>query len=379
MKVNQTNMINRFGEFKDKKLEKEYEQSEFTVLFKYLRPIVLLLGILYFLFVIPDFFFVRNPKAFQLIFLVRAVYLILIGIFFFRMKSIKKYSTLCFWVTLYEVMASVVFIFVFYQYESPDFFIQAFGIIAIILAVCLVPNRWINMIMISVFTAVTFFAASIYFLEQMDASDFSAVIFYILLVAALSSSASFRTHLFKRIHFLNGRDLIQLSIRDPLTGIYNRLKFDDELDKWISYAKRYPCDVSLMIFDIDYFKKINDCFGHLTGDKVLTEVTDLVRGMIRETDIFARWGGEEFVILLPNTHKSEAVEITERIRKRISGYDFTSGHLTCSFGVDSWRKEEERDSFVQRVDTLLLNAKEMGKNNVQSDDVHLKKPTLLTE
>jgi hypothetical protein len=82
MKVNQTNMINRFGEFKDKKLEKEYEQSEFTVLFKYLRPIVLLLGILYFLFVIPDFFFVRNPKAFQLIFLVRAVYLILIGIFF---------------------------------------------------------------------------------------------------------------------------------------------------------------------------------------------------------------------------------------------------------------------------------------------------------
>ncbi|EQB20849.1 diguanylate cyclase with GAF sensor [Dehalobacter sp. UNSWDHB] len=379
MKVNQTNMINRFGEFKDKKLEKEYEESELIVLFKYLRPIVLLLGILYFLFVIPDFFFVKNPKAFQLIFLVRAVYLILIGIFFFRMKSIKKYSTLCFWVTLYEVMASVVFIFVFYQYESPDFFIQAFGIIAIILAVCLVPNRWINMIMVSVFTAVTFFAASIYFLEKMDTSDFSAVIFYILLVAALSSSASFRTHLFKRIHFLNGRDLIQLSIRDPLTGIYNRLKFDDELDKWISYAKRYPCDLSLMIIDIDYFKEINDCFGHLTGDKVLTEVTDLVRGMIRETDIFARWGGEEFVILLPNTHKSEAVEITERIRKRISDYDFTSGRLTCSFGVDSWRKEEERDSFVQRVDTLLLNAKEIGKNNVQSDDAHLKKPTLLTE
>ncbi|UWG96055.1 GGDEF domain-containing protein [Dehalobacter sp. DCM] len=365
MRANLISGINLLAEFADNQLEKEYKESEFQALKRYVRPIVLFLGIIYTLFIVPDYFFVKDTHAFQSILAGRIIFLFLVLILFHWIKSIQKHTTLFTVVTIYEIMASLLFIHVFYQYQSPELLIQTFGIILIILAIFLVPNRWINSVFASLFIAVAFFISAVYYLDHIEQSHFYAAMTYIILITVVSGIASFRTNTYKRNNFLKSKDLINLSTKDPLTQVYNRLKFDDELDNWIAYANRYSCHLSLAIFDIDSFKKVNDDNGHLTGDKVLKEITGLVKSMIRETDIFARWGGEEFVILFPNTDREEALEITERIRKKISGHDFASGHITCSFGVDTWYQGEERDSLIQRVDTLLRRAKETGKNKVQ--------------
>ena len=105
-----------------------------------------------------------------------------------------------------------------------------------------------------------------------------------------------------------------MSVKDPLTGIYNRKKFDDVVDQWVSFPNRYGSPLSILLFDIDNFKGVNDHFGHMMGDKVLKQVVHAVQGCIREADVFARWGGDEFAILLPNTNLAEARKLAERLR-----------------------------------------------------------------
>ncbi len=157
----------------------------------------------------------------------------------------------------------------------------------------------------------------------------------------------------------------QLSVTDELTKIFNRKKFDEVLHEQTVKFKRYSRPLSLIMFDIDHFKNINDTYGHDAGDDILKEVVSTVKPLIREADLFARWGGEEFMILTPDTGKSGACEFAERIRVKISGKDFTKvSSLTCSFGVSTFLHTDTLDDFLKRVDTALYNAKKGGRNRV---------------
>jgi len=161
------------------------------------------------------------------------------------------------------------------------------------------------------------------------------------------------------------KDLELQSITDPLTQIYNRLKFDNALEKELSRVRRYGVDLSLIMFDIDYFKKLNDTFGHLTGDAVLIGITQLVSQKIRALDVFARWGGEEFMVLLPETNLKGAIKMAEKLRGIIEEETFEkTGKVTCSFGVTCYKEDESFDSFTGRVDTAMYQAKEEGRNRV---------------
>lgn len=361
--------VSYLAEFTDKRLEKEHVEQEIGFSLKHIQKMVLGLGILYFLFIIPDYFLVKNASSFRVILLNRIVFLILICFFYIRLKLDKKYLYIYTWITVSEIIASISFFLVFFQYDSPDFLIQAFGLMVIILGVFLVPNRWINMILVSVVISICFFVLSLLFLHSIDISQYWAAVLYTVLVIILSSISSFRAHYYKRTQYINGKELLKLSTTDPLTKIHNRLKFDEELSKWIQYSNRYEADLSLMIFDIDNFKNVNDQYGHLIGDQALIELSEFVKSLIRNTDIFARWGGEEFVILITNTNKKSAMYITERIRIEISNYTFSSiGQLTCSFGVAFFHLGEDKDNFIQRADKLLLEAKNVGKNTVRSEE-----------
>ncbi len=159
---------------------------------------------------------------------------------------------------------------------------------------------------------------------------------------------------------------IQATI-DPLTQVYNRLKFNTILDLEVQRSKRYSRDLSIIIFDIDHFKKVNDTYGHLIGDEVLKGIALLVKNTVRTTDIFARWGGEEFIILLPETLLDRAVIVAERIRKTIEEYIFPEvGTKTCSFGVTIYHNDsnETYNQFINRADTHLYSAKNSGRNRV---------------
>lgn len=158
------------------------------------------------------------------------------------------------------------------------------------------------------------------------------------------------------------------AIRDPLTGILNRRGFDNMLIYKVSMSRRYLSDLSVIFFDIDHFKQINDTYGHDVGDIILKELTTLIKTDIRESDIFARWGGEEFIILLPMTSVSHAVTLAEKLQKSIRSYKFTQvDKLTCSFGVTEFQKNEEAQELLKRVDELLYNAKAAGRDKVISD------------
>ncbi|MCF8002507.1 MAG: GGDEF domain-containing protein [Halanaerobiales bacterium] len=159
--------------------------------------------------------------------------------------------------------------------------------------------------------------------------------------------------------------ITRVSEIDQLTKIYNRVKFKKELEKEIKRVKRYDNDLSIIMFDIDHFKKVNDNYGHDLGDKVLRQITNVVTKTIRETDIFARWGGEEFIVLTPDTNLDSATELAERTRINIEKAKINKvGQITCSFGVTKFKKGDSFNSFTKRVDNALYQAKETGRNKV---------------
>lgn len=159
----------------------------------------------------------------------------------------------------------------------------------------------------------------------------------------------------------------RLSNTDMLTAIANRKKFEDELAKEILRSRRYGHPVSLMMFDIDFFKRINDTYGHDVGDTILQGLSKLVSINIREIDFFARWGGEEFVIIFPGVSLDNAIIASEKLRLLISQYEFGSDiFITCSFGVTELSKDDTIKELFFRVDKLLYQAKERGRNRVES-------------
>ena len=161
--------------------------------------------------------------------------------------------------------------------------------------------------------------------------------------------------------------LRELAFTDSLTKIYNRLHFAHFLDAEIDKAKRYGTTFSIIFFDLDHFKLINDTYGHQVGDEVLEQVTKLVDSMNRKADIFARYGGEEFIILTPETDISGAMIHAERLRDKIDKYNFkTVGHLTSSFGVTEFKGENDSiEELLDRADIALYQAKELGRNRVE--------------
>lgn len=164
------------------------------------------------------------------------------------------------------------------------------------------------------------------------------------------------------------QELEKLATTDTLTGLANRREFNSALTQELGRAERYHTPVSLIFLDLDYFKRINDLHGHQAGDEVLRDFSALVLGQVREQDILARWGGEEFALLCPNTALDGASQIAEKLRCLVRQHDFpAAGHVTCSLGVAQWREGEQQSEWVARVDAALYKAKGGGRDQVVSD------------
>jgi diguanylate cyclase (GGDEF)-like protein len=160
--------------------------------------------------------------------------------------------------------------------------------------------------------------------------------------------------------------LEQLASTDQLTGTTNRRKFDDTIAEELRRAERYAQPLSLLLFDIDHFKKVNDEHGHKVGDSVLVETTALVLQMLRSSDCLARWGGEEFVVLAPGIGPAGAATLAERIRAGVAAHVFPSaGRVTISTGVAESRPGDSPDGLLARADAAMYAAKAGGRNRVE--------------
>ena len=177
----------------------------------------------------------------------------------------------------------------------------------------------------------------------------------------------------KIIIFSNISSLYKKSIKDEymayhdnLTKIYNRQYFNQAIAKNLLLVNQHKTKSSLMMLDLDYFKNVNDTYGHQTGDDVLRTFAEVISQNIREDDVFARWGGEEFVLLLNNSDEETAFKVAQNLRERIDQVDFPqAGHITCSIGVSQSKIGDTPDAWIARVDKALYSAKENGRNRVE--------------
>lgn len=159
------------------------------------------------------------------------------------------------------------------------------------------------------------------------------------------------------------KELEKMATIDKLTNIYNRRMLDDFLKIEIERANRHNRDLSLIMIDIDYFKKVNDNFGHLVGDNLLSKIAELISGNLRNSDIFGRYGGEEFLIICTQTTKENAFVLAEKLRVLIKDFKFDEiGYKTISLGISDFQKGDTVETLFKKADFALYEAKDKGRN-----------------
>jgi len=159
----------------------------------------------------------------------------------------------------------------------------------------------------------------------------------------------------------------QLSITDQLTGLSNRRHLDNVLALEIKRHIRHAHSLSLMMIDVDHFKSVNDSFGHDVGDAVLVAFAELFTQGVRQSDTVGRWGGEEFLVVCPETDLEGVLTLAEHLRQRVCGFHFPEvGNLTSSFGVTCLRRGDTASELLRKADTALYQAKQGGRNRIMA-------------
>ncbi len=181
------------------------------------------------------------------------------------------------------------------------------------------------------------------------------------LIAIVAAIWGYWTYRLRRLN----AELLHISNTDKLTGLANRQKLSSDMAEAMLRSHQRDLPLSVLLFDVDNFKNVNDTFGHLAGDGVLQALANVVMATLRPYDTAGRWGGEEFLVLLPETGGTDAKKIAEILRERIENFSFADGlHCTVSIGIAEMRSGDTQDSLIHRADTALYHAKRAGKNRV---------------
>ena len=161
-----------------------------------------------------------------------------------------------------------------------------------------------------------------------------------------------------------------LAVTDPLTELFNRRYFETVIEREFSRTERYKSPCSCLMIDVDLFKKVNDEYGHRTGDLVLKELATIIKNCLRKLDTVARWGGEEFIVLLPGTNKTSALQAASRILDSIAGHRFSgiAGQITVSIGIASvpHPTTNSAEKLIDTADFALYEAKSKGRNRIEA-------------
>ena len=339
---------------------------------KTMRPVIkalfMTIAVFNALLLIPDLIHLGGTAGIAVI-LLRAGYTILtlvslIGVL--RLRAFHAYAVV---VTILEAAAIVVFLCVFYLYPEPDYTIQLVGMMVILMLVYMMPNKWGNMLIVSVIGVAGFLCVSLFFGKNIDAGHIMAGFIYLVVISALCAIFALHYRSYQYREYVSKAELLRDYTTDPLTGIGNRVKLEEEAAKWLDRAERYGLPLSLVVIDVDNMKEINDTHGHIVGDTALFDVAQVMRAQLRKDDVCVRWGGDEFVLLLPYTGVTDAKKLMERVQTAISGHAFkTTTRLTCSFGIASMQAGQNLDTLMEQADQSMYEAKKMGKNRIRTSD-----------
>lgn len=347
-----------------KSKDNAYYEYQLSVSSNLIKSVALITGLFNVLLIIPDIINITDPLGKFLMTAERSIFSILALLVFVYYKRIKTFKALSVIVSLYELAAGAIFMHVLSLYPSPDFLIQAFGVFTLIIVVYLVPNYLGSMIAISVSIGTGFFILSYLNIEVRAARSIAAAA-YMLIEIVLCSVCVYSINRYKRKEFSSHALLKSIYNTDPLTKVGNRVKLEEEAAKWISFCGRQKLELSLALIDVDNLKMINDEYGHLVGDAVLYELAQIMKSQLRKHDVFVRWGGDEFVLLLPDTGIEQARMLIERVRASIQEKQFeTDIAVTCSFGIAAMKEGLSFEQLMLKADEFMYNAKKQGKDAI---------------
>lgn len=357
--------ITIIGGIFDKKIEKEFFNFEIDNVKRYLQASFLIIPIIYLLMGIANYYILGNKEAFKSILFVRGGILLLSLITVILISKIKDYNKLKYWFTFYEIVFCVSYLSISYLSGFSDYFIRCFEVIVILIGIFIIPNRWINSLLVALTFVASYFIFSYFMINYIEGSHFIVTSIYVFINLLFIAVLTFRIYSYKRYQYLYEKRLSQVSLKDQLSDISNRFRFDEEYRRLFNHYKNHKGKLALVLFEIDNFKRINKELGRDVGDEVLREISKMVKVFIRGNDVFARWGGEEFVILLSGVDTRQAINVTKRIKDGIWEHYFSSvGTVTCCFGVASPVENESMDDLLVRVDKYLQKAKKEGKNEI---------------
>jgi len=359
--------VSFFPKFTDPDMEKEFIRSEMKNSARVIGPVALVFGLLFISFIISDLFMIADTYSLMVTLFIRILFFAVSIFIFLAARKARNLSKIFFMINIYEAYAALSFMIILSRYETLTV-MSVFSLIVLTSAFYIVPGRLINTQTMVISFNILFFVLFSDRIADMSPEYLMELIAYDFIFIILDNLQILITSYYKRKQFYDNKKLLKLYFTDPVTNIYNRNKFNEELEKWIKYCHRYRDPLSLVIFDIDDFKMINDSYGHLLGDNVLQHITITIETAIRDTDVFARWGGDEFLILLPNTDIFHSERTVERLKSIVESNDYGEvKQVTCSFGLVTLRKGENARGFIKRADDLLYMAKREGKNLIKSD------------
>jgi len=345
-----------FSSFTPAELMEKYKRQAYLIGI----PIGMILFVLYIIYVASS----------QLQFYVAGVFMLELGVFIclilflppikYRMELIFYFSApICFFIlTQTHLDLSAVNLSGHVTLGDPIYSLSMWLVVFLIGVFLSLKPAHINLFILLILIGMIILAAdNLWMLYSSNELQFASVFRW----ANAFFNISIATLLIQRIGLLQQHN----ATTDALTGILNRHALYPALNQELERSARYARPFSIILFDVDEFKNINDDFGHLEGDKVLRELSKLVSGMLRKTDCVGRWGGEEFLLILPETETAEAQILAERIREKIEETHFLEKYyITSSFGVAAYRSGQTLEILLECADKSLYQAKNNGRNQV---------------
>lgn len=359
--------INRLAEFKDKNMEREFHNNEVIKGLRATRYLILIFSVINFLFVILDYLYLEYNGISIILYysLIPRIIVLAAGTaFFLLVKNARNQSAAIHCVIAYTVLMYLLHEYMAMHFAPVDLIFEALDLVFISFCLFIIPNRWIVNTVTAALLVVIFMALTPLTIPTMEKGTKVILTVYLFSQVLIVGTLMHRINTQKRLNYLQQLQLEVMARTDALTNSPNRAFCDKTLDQMCGSQS----DFSLILFDLDDFKQVNDRHGHLAGDEVIVKIIDAVKKMIRQDDVVARWGGEEFVVILPHTTRGKANEIAERIKEHLAEIKHANGigTVTASFGVTEYVERDSTKSIIHRADQLLYVAKNHGKNIVVS-------------
>ena len=357
--------INLLAEFKEIDKEKKFHDNEVKVRLRLSRNIVIIFAIVNFLFVYADYSFLQYKAISSILcysLIPRTITLTVAVLIFFILKKAKDKSSAIKSVIIFAVFAYLTHEFIATHFAPVNLTYEILDLIIITYGLYIIPNRWIVNTCTSTFLIVLFLLLTPLTIPTMEIGTKIILTVYFIFQELMQALLIYKNDVQKRVNYSQQLQLEKLAKTDALTGAFNRAACNTSIRQLCENHQEF----SLVMIDIDNFKHINDTCGHLVGDEVIVKATEAIRINVGQDDIVARWGGDEFIVVLPCTPLKKAAEISKRIKDHLTAIKYCNkkSRVTASLGVTAFFEGDNMNSIVNRVDSLLYQAKRQGKNEI---------------